>query len=255
MTAPLRADRRELPPLTVREGDRHAALLECLTASLLHAVANCTNLMVGRAALLELTRPQDREIAAAAREIRAQADGIAAMAAQVREFLAGGAPNGNVACCTLEVELVLRALTPVAAARGVEIDLRAAPDLTVAIPRSSLHAIVYGLVGFAAHTAPSSSVVRLEVSQVTPTRDGLSGVFALTLPGPCPLAGQRRDLEAPWFTGPAEQRDAAVLLALAMGSVRARGGRIEVENDRRQSRVVVYLPLQRSAGGSPRGES
>lgn len=226
-----------------RRAELDALLVECVSSSLLHAVANYANIVVGRAGILELTRPNDPDVARTASEIRAQLDAISSLAERTREFVAGAPSAGETPSLSRELELACSELSALARARELELRLPApGGELGLAVSSAALYAICRGLVGFALHVATPRSVVDVETERSDANLSLLVRVESTQA-----LPQTRRELVAPWLVGEVEAREARLLLALALGTAQARGFRFETTSGEGRQTVVVHVPLSAGA--------
>lgn len=234
------ADETLVELLTLRTATLRFALLESVATSLFHAVSNTTNVIVGHAGMLEMKRPGDSDVTQAIHEIRTQVDRLSELSRSVRSFVSRSLPEVEVESCARELELVVAFLHRTAEDRGVGICAVATEPVVRPVLRAdSLHAMLFGVLGFAVLAAPPGSVVDAALG---PSPGSLL-TLRVTLPPDSRVPSSRRDITAPWLTDTASDAEARLLLAVGIGSAEERGGSFELAPLEGSLMLAVSLPL------------
>lgn len=222
-------------------------MVERVSSSLLHAIANPMNVILGRAGMLEMMRPDDAELSRALGEIRRQIEKASSIATQLQEFVSAQEVADESRSLAGELEIVLGALAVGAKARGVRVDV-APLDPVLRAPARGKHVydMLYGVLGFAIETSPRGSVLHLELTRVDvpPPRSAACVLMTLGLPLACEIPENKREIVAPWLCGAVPIPEARLLLAVGIGAAQARDGWHEIQAKDGARMLRVYLPLR-----------
>jgi two-component system, NtrC family, sensor kinase len=234
------------------QGARRAAVGR-FASSLSHALGTPLNVIAGRAAMIGMMEEIDaQEARENARIIEAQVKNITDLLQRALKFAREGTPAAESFDVRAMAGRVVDLLTPIAQARGVQVELGPGQPFQVALPASRIFEILAGLAAWGIERAPEGSAIvigpRQAELQPPPAergraRGGRLALIQITCPGASLPLSLLEHVYEPWLASGIEERDTALTLAVAFGVAREHRGWVEAQLDAQAVTFSVCLPI------------
>jgi len=205
----------------LRQAERRAAISR--VASVIgHLIGTPLNVIAGRAALIR-ANPAPESAAENARRIEEQVERLAERIRRLIDYLTVPEPRPEPRSAALVVREAISLYAPVAAERGVGVQVTSATIPNAVVEGTSALVVLTSLMSLALRVAPRGASVELRV-ETTPSG---SVLFELRVPGLEPPRARLDRLDPP------DDEDGASaerlqLLSLCFAMARRQGGRLEV---------------------------
>lgn len=235
----------------LRRAERRAVLTR-VASSLAHALGTPLNVIAGRAALAQMAGGSDGEIAENCQIITRQVKAITALLQDVLGFARAGWPAPEPVQLGSMLNEAQELMAPIAAAKGTELRVDRAEELTLNLHRDALLQVLTGLISFGIELPSRPRSIRLSAarSHAEPpatergrVQAGEYAQFKVTLDGEQLDPERLEHVYEPWLHPGQGEREAALNLAIAFGLAREHRGWVEHRAGERGSSLEVYWPI------------
>jgi signal transduction histidine kinase len=212
-------DRRLALVDELRQAERRASISR-VASVIAHLIGTPLNVITGRAALIR-ANPSREATLENARRIEEQVERLALRIRRLIDYLTIPEAETRPVAADLIVRDALGLYAPIAAERGVTIDVVTSPITDAQVDGTSALVVLTSLLSLALRIAPKGTRVELAVEPVASS--GAS--FELCIPGFCPPSARIDRLDPP-----EDMADAELLqvLSVCFAIARRHGGRVDV---------------------------
>jgi len=235
----------ESAPYPTKSGDdvERAIWVRRLGSSFAHVLANSLNVIGMRASMLTLAR-DPAAAARAAEEISSHVAHISSLFDQLQRYVEALEPRSELVDLEAIAKAALAGLeTPENCAKKLEISAGARRQ--VVLPGAVVEVVFSSLIEFALRTTKTTASLAVVAERVQRGANQLEvAKIELVFPPGTELPRDRRTLLDPWLTSSEAERE-RILLALAVGAVRDRGGWFEIEVEGNPS-LTLFWPARGS---------
>jgi signal transduction histidine kinase len=201
-----------------------------------HIIGTPLNVIAGRAAMIRAD-PTGDAVMQNARRIEEQVERLARRIRRLIDYLTVPEPDkaGNISVARV-MRAALALYVPIAAQRGVDIDVEGEPPAAMLDEACAL-VVLTSLLGLAARVAPKGE--RIVVSA---TESPLGGVqFELVIPGLKPPRARIDRLDPPdGEVGSAEEAERLQVLSVCFAIAQRHGGRVDVKSRGKAGSVIRF---------------